>query len=105
MKSHPQMQQWVQAIFHGKKREFNRFLKEQSQSDVYTDNNGITVIATADYLGVNYHIVGTSNNEQDPVSKLGRLEEERPIFHIGLGYLYTFKKFNVFKAPARIFYD
>ena len=62
---------------------FNRFLKEQSQQGAFTDANGLAVIATADYLGVNYHIVGTSNNERNPVSKYGRFDEERPIFHIG----------------------
>ena len=83
MKSHPQVKQWVQSIFHGKKRDFNRFVKEQSQSGIFTDANGLAVIATADYLGVNYHIVGTSNNERNPVSKYGRFNENRPIFHIG----------------------
>ena len=63
MKSHPQVKQWVQSVFHGKKREFNRFLKEQGQPGAFTDANGIAIIATADYLGLNYHIAGTSNNE------------------------------------------
>ena len=83
MKNHPQMRQWVQSVFHGKKRDYNRFLKEQSQPGVFTDSNGLAVIATADYLGVNYHIVGTSNTEKAPVSKYGRLEEDRPVLHIG----------------------
>ena len=83
MKSHPQVKQWVQSIFHGKRRAFNRFLKEQSQSGIFTDANGLAVIGTADYLGVNYHIVGTSNNERNPVSKYGRFIENRHIFHIG----------------------
>ena len=83
MKSHPQVKQWVQSVFHGKKREFNRFLKEQGQPGAFTDANGIAIIATADYLGLNYHIAGTSNNEKNPVSKFGRLDEDRPVFHIG----------------------
>ena len=50
---------------------------------MFIDNYGICVIATADYLKVNYHIVGTSNTEEAPVSKFGRFDEERPVFHIG----------------------
>ena len=83
METHPQMRQWVQTIFRGKKRDYNRFLREQKEPGVFTDNNGMAVIATADYLKVNYHLVGTSNTEQAPVSKIGREDEERVVFHIG----------------------
>ena len=31
MKNHLQMNQWVHSIFHGKKRDYNRFLKEKSR--------------------------------------------------------------------------
>ena len=80
IKSHPQMHQWVQSIFNGKKRDFNRFLKEQSLPGTFVDNHGICVIATSDYLNVNYHIVGTSNTNKAPVSKFGRLDKDRPFF-------------------------
>ena len=84
MKNHPQMPYWVRTVFHGKKRDYNRFLKEQSQPGAFTDHNGLAVIATADYLKVNYHLVGTLNTEQAPVSIYGRAEEDdRIIFHIG----------------------
>jgi hypothetical protein len=83
METHPQMRQWVRSVYRGKKRDYNKFLRDQSKPGVFTDNDGLAVIATGDYLGVNYHIVGTSNTEQTPVSKIGREDEDRPVFHVG----------------------
>ena len=39
METHPQMRQWVRACFQGRKRDYNKFLRDQSQPGVFTDNN------------------------------------------------------------------
>ena len=62
---------WLQNVFQRKMRKMKKFIKEQSQPGQFIDNNGIMVILTSDYLGVQYHIAGTSNNAQNPVTKLG----------------------------------
>ena len=59
MEPHPQMRQWVRLVYRGKKRDYNKFLCDQSKPGVFTDNDGLAVISTADYLGVNYHMAGT----------------------------------------------
>ena len=41
------------------------------------------VVATADYLNVSYHIAGTSNNSQSPVTKLCDECPNRRVFHVG----------------------
>ena len=40
------------------------------------------ITATADYLKIKYHLVGTSNNRISPVTMIGR-EENQTVFHIG----------------------
>ena len=74
---------WLKNLFQSKMRKMKKFIKEQSQPGQFIDNNGIMVILTSDYLGVQYHIAGTSNNAQNPVTKLGNETYER-VFHIGL---------------------
>ena len=41
------------------------------------------VSLTSDYLGVKYHLVGTSNNAQNPFTVLGN-EDHQQVFHVGL---------------------
>ena len=79
---HSQKRNWIRALFGGKTRDFNKFVKEQSKPGVFIDNSGIPVVATADYLNVVFHIVGTSNNHQNPVTVIGE-GEGRKVFHIG----------------------
>ena len=43
-----------------------KYVKEQSTDNAFIDNYVIIVVATADYLGVNYHLVGISNTEKVP---------------------------------------
>ena len=70
LKKHHMKAQWVKSIFGGRNRNFNQFLKYQSKSGVFVDNNGLYVLGTAEYLKIAIHIVGTSNNAQDPVTKI-----------------------------------
>ena len=50
-----------------KSQKYAKFIKEQSIENAFIDNYVIIVVATADYLEVNYHIAGTSNTEKVPV--------------------------------------
>ena len=47
------------------------------------DNFGLSVLATSDYLAVVFHIVGTSNNAQDPITRIGEKEGRNVVFHVG----------------------
>ena len=83
LKTHPEKSQWVRSIFNGKPRSFNRFVKENSIPGTFVDNFGLLVIATSDYLDAVIHIVGTSNNEKDPVTVIGKKEGRNVVFHCG----------------------
>ena len=83
LKSHPQKSQWIQSLFQGKSRSFNRFIKEHSIPGTFVDNLGLLVTATADYLDVIFHIVGTSNNDKDPFTTIGNKEGRNVVFHLG----------------------
>ena len=74
---------WVKNYFQGKMRKYNKFIKEHSQPGTFTDNFGIIVLATGDYLDVKYHLIGTSNNAQNPFTILGE-ENGTHVFHVGL---------------------
>ena len=43
----------------------------------------MSVLATSDYLDVVCHIVGTSNNAQDPITRIGEKEGRNVVFHVG----------------------
>ena len=77
LKNHPQKPQWTRSLFNGKARNYNKFIKEHSVPGKFIDNFGLFVLATAEYLNVLYHIVGTSNNAKDPVTiiKISRSSE------------------------------
>ena len=47
------------------------------------DNFGIAVMVTAEVLGVVIHLVGTSNDDKNPVTTIGEVTEEKKVFHIG----------------------
>ena len=79
---HPQKRNWIQSLFGGKTRDFNKYVRDQSKPGVFIDNTGIPFVATADYLNVVYHLVGTSNNAQNPVTVIGE-GQDRKIFHMG----------------------
>ena len=84
LKNHPQKSQWIRSLFHGKSRSFNRFVKEHSVPGTFVDNFGLLVLATSEYLNVTYHIVGTSNNEKDPVTVIGNKDgDSNVVFHLG----------------------
>ena len=83
LKTHPLKMQWIKSLFMGKSQKYAKFVKEQSIENTFIDNYGIIVVATADYLGVNYHIVGTSNTEKVPVTKLHDDCPNRKILHVG----------------------
>ena len=80
---HPQKMYWIKTQFRGKVQKFSKFVKEQSIPGTFIDRNGIMVVATADYLNVAYHIAGTSNNSQTPVTKLCDECPNRRVFHVG----------------------
>ena len=39
METHPQMRQWVRSVYRGKKRDYNKFLRDQSKPGVFIDND------------------------------------------------------------------
>ena len=73
----------MKTIFQGKASKLKKFVKDQSKPGVFIDNYGIMVLATGDYLGVNYHLVGTSNNAKNPFTVIGE-DQSRTVFHVGL---------------------
>ena len=83
LETHKHKTYWIKNVFLGKMRRFRNFIKEQSKPGQFIDNNGIMVILTSDYLGVKYHLVGTSNNAQNPFTVLGN-EDHQKVFHVGL---------------------
>ena len=83
LEKHKHKKHWVKNYFQGKVRKYNKFIKEHSQPGTFTDNYGIIVLATGDYLDVKYHLIGTSNNAQNPFTTLGE-ESRTRVFHVGL---------------------
>ena len=81
--NHKHKKHWLKHYFQGKSRKYKKFIKDHSQPGTFTDNYGIIVLATGDYLDVKYHLVGTSNNAQNPFTKLGE-DERTMVFHVGL---------------------
>ena len=79
------------AVYRGKLTKYNKFVKEQRVAGTWTDEAGIIVHATADYLAVTYHIAGDDNcskNSDNPVlvvqgEKDGRNKDDNTIFHVG----------------------
>ena len=70
-------------LFGGKARAFNKFVKEQSKDGVFVDNYSIAVTVTAEVLDVQFHIVGTSNDEKTPVTTIGEPAGGKKILHVG----------------------
>ena len=68
--------------FIGKSKKYATFVKEQNTENAFIDNYGIIVVATSDYFEVNYHIVGTSNNEKVPVIKLYDDCPSKKVLHV-----------------------
>ena len=68
---HPNKRQWIRSIFGGKVRSYNKFVKDQSRPGVFVDKYGLAVLATSEVIGVTIHIVGTSNNRENPVTVIG----------------------------------
>ena len=81
--SHPNKRQWIRSLFGGKARAFNKFVKEQSKDGVFVDNYSIAVTVTAEVLDVQFHIVGTSNDEKTPVTTIGEPAGGKKILHVG----------------------
>ena len=83
LETHKHKKHWLKHYFQGKTRKYKKFIKDQSKPGTFTDNYGIIVLATGDYLDVRYHLIGTSNNAQNPFTILGD-EEKTNVFHVGL---------------------
>ena len=83
LENHKHKKHWVKNYFQGKIRKYKKFIKEHSVPGAFTDNYGIIVLATGDYLDVKYHLIGTSNNAQNPFTILGD-ENRTQVFHVGL---------------------
>ena len=88
--THPNKVDWALAAFNGKLRKYNQFVKSQTMDGTWTDKDGILVVATADYLGVDFHIAGDQNcekNNKDPILKVeGRTKDEeasKVVLHVG----------------------
>lgn len=54
---------------------YNSFVKEQCKSGTFTDENGILVLATAMHLGVKVNIVAPDNNDQNPFTSYGNVDD------------------------------
>ena len=88
--SHRNKMDWAMAVYKGKLTKYNKFVKEQRVACTWTDEAGIIVHATADYLAVTYHIAGDDNcskNSDNPVlvvegEKDGRNKDDNAIFHV-----------------------
>ena len=83
MKRHPNKRQWIRTLFAGKARGYNKFIIDQSKDGVFVDNNGIAVLLTAEVLGLKIHLVGTSNDQKNPVTPIGDASDDQTVFHIG----------------------
>ena len=88
--AHPMRLNWAQALYKGKLSAFNRFVKEQRKPGTWTDMGGIIVVATADFLGVTFHIAGDENctkNSRNPILVVEgqRKSEDRAnvVLHVG----------------------
>lgn len=81
---------WAMAAYNGKVRDYNAFVKNQASEGTRTDEEGIVVFATADYLGVDFHIAGDQNcnkNSRDTILVVQGSEndgeDDKAILHIG----------------------
>ena len=89
--THPNKVNWAMAAFNGKLRKYNQFVKSQGVEGTWTDQEGLIVVTTADYLGVDIHIAGDQNcekNETNPILKVeGRKKDDeeasKVVLHIG----------------------
>ena len=81
--SHPNKREWIRSLFGGRARAFNKFVKEQSKEGAFVDDSGIAVLVTSEVLDVVIHIVGTSNNAENPVTVIGNPSDDKIVFHIG----------------------
>ena len=89
LEKHPQSQEWTQKLFRNKKRDWNNLIRNNRIPGTYTDNNGIMVVATAQYLGVILKIVPTSGDSRTPFycipdDVIDPETDGRPIVWIGL---------------------
>ena len=66
LKEHPMAKEWIKTLFNKCKRDYVKFVKAQSVSGTYSDNNGIIVTATAQYLNVILQIVPISGDNITP---------------------------------------
>ena len=106
--SHNNRMDWAQAVFRGKLAKYNNFVKEQKVPGTWTDEAGIIVAATADYLGVTYHIAGDNNcnkNSDNPIlvvegNKKEQDIESNVVFHIGYYQDKHFQSLKVIPGKA-----
>ena len=83
------MSVWTKSLFNNKKRDWNLFAKNHRKEGTFTDNNGIMVLATAQYLGVILKIVPTSGDSRTPFycipdDVVDAETDGRPILWLGL---------------------
>ena len=84
LKQNKNFNNWLNVLFHGSLRKFNNFKRVHNNPSVYTDNQGLMVIATAQHLGININIVGTSNNAAAPYTVIeGEGTGDKPDLRVG----------------------
>ena len=103
LKTHPRKMDWAMAAYNGKVRDYNAFVKNQASEGTWTDEEGIVVFATADYLGVDIHIAGDQNcnkNSRDPILVVQGSEndgeDDKAVLHIG------YYQANIFFSLSRL---
>ena len=80
---HPLYEVWLQMCFREKDKYLEDFKRLHCQAGVFTDNNGVIVIATAMLLNITVNIVATSNNSTTPFTVINPSETASSCFWIG----------------------
>jgi hypothetical protein len=90
IEKHPSFQVWLQSpsVWRCKRASFTNFKRTHCQPGVFTDNEGIILMTACHFLNVNIYIVSSSNNAQDPMTKICAPEGSSTIFYIGYTQVY-----------------
>ena len=81
VKKHPDFRCWKEIVFKNNGRLVNSFINAHSKPGTFTDQDGLIVLTAAHFLNVNLHVVSSSNNQQDPVTKFN--SSSLITFHLG----------------------
>ena len=75
---------WLKRFWNSQIQYFRRFQKEHSQSGVYTDNWGLILLTTINFLKVNINIVSKESTGQHMTSyKYEGSDGPRAEFYLG----------------------